>query len=180
LFILFVNFVCLFCLFILFVYSQLISTLRISSMKYSIIGGNLSGDPDGRYNFKDALLAGITPYTGPQACHMGSDRNYQQIPHRNQFPVPKIWLPEPAWDAETLLDMSHPIDMGDLVFIVNMNYKQYVLSGKLPTVQDAEDNTLPNYNVFCNICSVNYLLAGIQNFSFYYILIPDEVGARKD
>jgi hypothetical protein len=76
--------------------------------------------------------------------------------------------------------MSHPIDMGDLVFIVNMNYKQYVLSGKLPTVQDAEDNTLPNYNVFCNICSVNYLLAGIQNFSFYYILIPDEVGARKD
>jgi hypothetical protein len=96
LFILFVYFVCLFCLFILFVYSQLISTLRISSMKYSIIGGNLSGNPDGHYNFKDALLAGITQYTGPQACSMGSDRNYQQIPHRNQFPVPKIWLPEPA------------------------------------------------------------------------------------
>jgi hypothetical protein len=60
---------------------------------------------------------------------MGSDRNYQQIPHRKQYPVPKIYLPEPAWDTTALFDMSHPIDMGDLVFIVNMNYKHYVLTG---------------------------------------------------
>jgi hypothetical protein len=140
----------------------------------------INGDPDGRYNFNDALLAGITPYAGPQAGRMGSDRNYQQIPHRKQFPVPKIWLPEPGWNAETLFDMSHPIDMGDLVFIVNMNYKQYVLSGNIPTVRDAEDNTLPNYNVFCNICTVNYLLAGIQNFSFHYVIAADDVVRGKD
>lgn len=129
----------------------------------------INGDPDGRYNFNDSLLSSIAPYAGPKEGRMGSDRNYQQIPHRKQYPVPKIYLPEPAWDTASTFDMSHPIDMGDLVFIVNMHYKHYVLTGSQQSVQDAQNNTMPNYNVFCNICTVNYLLAGIYNYAMHFI-----------
>jgi hypothetical protein len=53
-------------------------------------------DPDGHYNFNDTLLSSIAPYAGPKEGSMGSDRNYQQIPHPKQYPVPKIYLPEPS------------------------------------------------------------------------------------
>jgi hypothetical protein len=66
--------------------------------------------------------------------------------------------------------MSHPIDMGDLVFIVNMHYKHYVLTGSQASVQDAQNNTMPNCNVFCNICTVNYLIAGIHNYVMHFML----------
>jgi hypothetical protein len=135
----------------------------------------INGDPDGRYNFNDALLSSIAPYAGPKEGRMGSDRNYQQIPHRKQYPVPKIYLPEPAWDTNALFDMSHPIDMGDLVFIVNMHYKHYVLTGSQASVQDAQNNTMPNCNVFCNICTVNYLLAGIHNYAMHFMRDNNQV-----
>jgi hypothetical protein len=129
----------------------------------------INGDPDGRYNFNDSLLSSLAPYAGPKEGRMGSDRNYQQIPHRKQYPVPMIYLPEPAWDTSATFAMSHPIDMGDLVFIVNMHYKHYVLTGVQQSVPDAQNNTMPNYNVFCNICTVNYLLAGIHNYTMHFI-----------
>jgi hypothetical protein len=137
----------------------------------------INGNPDGRYNFNDSLISSMSPYAGPKEGHMGSDCNYQQIPHRKQYPVPKIYLPEPAWDTAATFDMSHPIDMGDLVFIVNMHYKHYVLTGSQPSVQDAQNNTMPNYNVFCNICTVNYLLTGIHNYVMHFI--RDNNGDRK-
>jgi hypothetical protein len=65
--------------------------------------------------------------------------------------------------------MSQPIDMGDLVFIVNMHYKHYVLTGSQASAQDAQNNTMPNCNVFCNICTVNYLLAGIHNYAMHFM-----------
>lgn len=129
----------------------------------------INGDPDGRYNFNDSLLSSIAPYAGPKDGRMGSDRNYQQIPHRKQYPVPKIFLPEPAWNSSETFDMSHPIDMGDLVFIVNVHYKQYLLEGKLASTDHAQDNTMPNYNAFANVCTVNYLLAGIMAYTEKYI-----------
>jgi hypothetical protein len=132
----------------------------------------INGDPDGRYNFNESLLSGIVPYAGPKDGRMGSDRNYQQIPHRKQYPVPKIFLPEPAWDTNALFDMSHPIDMGDLVFIVNCRYKNYIFSGQMPAPADADDTTLPNYNVLCNICTVNYLLAGMQMYILHFVSLP--------
>jgi len=140
----------------------------------------INGDPDGRYNFNDSLLSSIAPYAGPKEGRMGSDRNYQQIPHRKQYPVPKIYLPEPAWDTASTFDMSHPIDMGDLVFIVNMHYKHYVLTGSQQCVRDTQDNTMPNYNVFLNICTVNYLLAGIYNYAMHFIKVDDIAVRTRD
>lgn len=133
----------------------------------------INGDPDGRYNFNDSLLSSIAPYAGPKAGRMGSDRNYQQIPHRKQYPVPRVYLPEPAWDSSETFDMSHPIDMGDLVFIFNVNYKHYLLEGKLVVQQHTIENTMPNYNVFLNVCSVNYVLAGVCAYFHHYVRKPE-------
>ncbi len=134
----------------------------------------INGDPDGRYNFNESLLSSIAPYAGPKDGRMGSDRNYQQIPHRKQYPVPRIFLPEPAWDSSQTFDMSHPIDMGDLVFIVNVNHKQYILEGKLVALDHAQDNTMPNYNAFVNVCTANYLLSGIMAYTEKYIDSDEE------
>ena len=130
------------------------------------LGGpeGINGDPDGRYNFNDSLLSGITPYAFGQG-RMGSDRNYQQIPHRKQFPVPPVYLPEPQWDEDKCFAMSHPIDMGDLVFIFNASQKHFLLTGNTSkTLAHGEETTMPNYNVFVNICTVNYILAGISRY----------------
>ncbi len=125
----------------------------------------INGDPDGRYNFNNSLLEGVTPYAYGQG-RMGSDRNYQQIPNRKQFPVPPLWLPETTPQAETSFQVSHPIDMGDVAFIINVRYKHYLLQpGPHAHFQQGKDTTLPQFNVLCNICTVNYLLAGLQNYA---------------
>ena len=124
------------------------------------------GDADGKYNFNDNLLSGITPYAMPGTGRMGSDRNYQQIPHRKQFPVPPIYLPEPEVESEKSFMVSHAIDMGDLVFIVNLRNKHTLLTDVTTTCltvrHDQTGGVMPQYNVFCNICTANYLLAGIR------------------
>jgi hypothetical protein len=51
----------------------------------------------------------------------------------------------------------------------SLTVKHYVLMGSQPSMQDAQNNTMPNYNVFCNICTVNYLLAGIYNYAMHFI-----------
>jgi hypothetical protein len=127
----------------------------------------INGDPDGRYNFNDSLLSGIVPYAYGQG-RMGSDRNYQQIPNRKQFPVPPLWLPEPDWHTDTLLQVSHSVDMGDIAFIINTHHKQFLLTrGPFKHETQDQDHTLPQWNVFCNICTVNYLFAGLHNYAIY-------------
>jgi hypothetical protein len=132
----------------------------------------INGDPDGKYNFNDSLLSGITPYAYGQG-RMGSDRNYQQIPNRKQFPVPPLWLPEPDPKTDTLFEVSHSIDMGDVAFIVNAHHKQFLLSrGPFKHESQNEDHTLPQWNVFCNVCTINYLLAGLYNYALHYATGP--------
>lgn len=124
----------------------------------------INGDPDGRYNFNDSLLSGIAPYAYGQG-RMGADRNYQQIPHRKQFPVPPLFLPDAEWDADACVQMSHPIDMGDVVFIINARHKHFLFNGHMGKhLKHGEDTTMPQYNAFCNVCTVNYVLAGISNY----------------
>jgi hypothetical protein len=127
------------------------------------INGDPDG-PDGRYNFNDSLLSGILPYAYGQG-RMGADRNYQQIPHRKQFPVPQLFLPDSVWNTDQCLQLSHPIDIGDLVFIINAKQmKNFLFTGSMSaSLQDKADTSMPNYNLFCNLCTANYILGGISN-----------------
>jgi len=139
----------------------------------------INGDPDGKYNFTNSLLEGITPYAYGQG-RMGSDRNYQQIPNRKQFPIPPLWLPEPDATTQTTFQVSHPVDMGDLAFIMNVQFKHFLLTeGPHGHIEQGKDTTLPQWNVFCNICTVNYILAGLHNYAVYYATATSKVDNSK-
>ena len=132
-------------------------------------GGPLPGEPyasvDGRYNFNSELLQGINNYAGPKNGSMGSDRNYQQIPHRKQMVVPPLYLPEPQVDTKSMLKVSHPVDMGDLVFIMCLNKNYVVLTDASYWVENSSERMTMYSTVFplCNICTLNYIMLGLQN-----------------
>ena len=129
----------------------------------------INGDPDGRYNFNTSLLEGITPYAYGQG-RMGADRNYQQSPNRKQFPGPPLWLPEPQPETTTTFQVSLAVDMGDVAFIINVQYKHFLLTeGPHGHVEQFKDKTLPQWNVFCNVCTANYILAGLHNYAVFYV-----------
>lgn len=128
----------------------------------------VNGDPDGRINFNSELLSGIAPYAyGPGQGRMGADRNYQQIPHRIQKIVPKIYLPyADVSNMESNLALSHAVDQGDIAFILQSTRVQSLIYDNM-AMRDASIANLqiPSHTVFINISTVNYLLAGLQRLT---------------
>lgn len=110
----------------------------------------INGDADGQYNFNSSFLEGINPYAGPKQGRMGSDRNYQQIPHRVQYSVPSVEVPSPH--GSNLVSVSHPIDNGDVAFIAQFKCLHVDGGNVVQTL----------HPIFCNIVTVNYLLAGMH------------------
>jgi len=128
----------------------------------------VNGDPDGRINFNSELLAGITPYQKePGQGRMGSDRNYQQIPHRIQKIVPKLFLPyADESNAQSCLALSHAVDQGDVAFILQTSRVQNLIYDS-SAMRDASIANLqiPGHTAFINISTANYLLAGLQRLT---------------
>ena len=121
----------------------------------------INGDPDGRYNFNNSLLDGVIPYAGPDGGRISSDRNYQQIPHRVQQIIPMVYLPkaQAPFDQETV-GVSHAVDQGDIAFtVVSERIQHLVIHASMhngPRIQ------MPARNVFVNLPTFNYILAGLQ------------------
>jgi len=126
----------------------------------------INGDPDGLYNFNGELLPGITPYAfGPG--RMGSDRNYQQIPHRIQKIIPPVFLPyAEKLHNDSMMKVSHGIDQGDIAFAINSEQVQSMLFDSV-CMRDAKiyQMKIPNSTAFVNLATVNYILAGLQRFT---------------
>lgn len=118
----------------------------------------INGDPDGRINFNDALLSGITPYQyNPGTGRMGSDRSYQQIPHRKQFFIPKLYLPDAT--GKYKIQVSHPVDQGDIAFRININTNvNFLLQEGNHIASNNHDSML---DVFCNLTTANYMIKGM-------------------
>ena len=134
----------------------------------SIAGGpaGSGGDPDGRINFNGNLLEGIQPYSYAEAARMGSDRNYQQIPHRMQHIIPVLYLPHADPALDELVSVSHAVDMGDVAFLIGTSRIQRILfDSRLQNDAAVINARLPARNAFCNLSTVNYLLAGLQRIS---------------
>ena len=123
----------------------------------------INGDPDGRINFNSELLSGVTPYAyGPG--RMGSDCSYQQIPHRMQKIISKLFLPyADILNDKGSLGLSHAVDQGDVAFILQSSRVQSLLFDNM-AMRDAaiHNQDLPAYSAFVNISTVNYILAGLQ------------------
>jgi hypothetical protein len=128
----------------------------------------VNGDPDGRINFNSQLLEGITPYQKePGQGRMGSDRNYQQIPHRIQKIVPKLFLPyADETNTQSCIALSHAVDQGDVAFILQTSRVQNIIYDS-SAMRDASIANLqiPGHTAFVNISTVNYLLAGLQRLT---------------
>jgi len=128
----------------------------------------VNGDPDGKINFNSELLSGIAPYAyGPGEGRMGADRNYQQIPHRIQKIIPKLYLPyADVENTQSCVALSHAVDMGDVAFILQSSRVQGQLYDN-HALRDASiaNQQLPSHTAFINISTVNYLLAGLQRLT---------------
>lgn len=127
-------------------------------------GGPLPGGPyssyDGKINFNQDLLSGVSPYAGPKGGNMGSDRNYQQIPHRSQQVIPLLHLPKADDPLNECVPISHAVDYGDIAFVLNSDRVDNLI---MPSyLQKGPKNQIPGRNVFCNLVTVNYILSGLQ------------------
>lgn len=132
----------------------------------TIAGGpaGSNGDPDGQINATSSLLQNITPYAYAQSARMGSDKNYQQIPHRIQKIIPELWVPSPD-GVSNKLPISHSVDQGDISWAVNLDYNdRHYLLAKGKNVHNKHNAALNSMTPYCNFSTVNYLLAGLQNF----------------
>ena len=91
-------------------FSGLSSGIRFPDAKIDQ-GGGLPGGPyssyDGRINASTELLSNISPYAGPKGGQMGSDRIYQQIPHRSQQIIPLLYLPKADDPLNECVPISH-------------------------------------------------------------------------
>ena len=120
------------------------------------------GTPDGRYNFNSELLSGIDAYSYAESARMGSDKAYQQIPHRLQKIIPLLHVPD-GKKGKQKLPISHAVDQGDIAFALALEPK------RMPGVFYEKSNrgsfqvqNLSMLTPFCNFVTVNYLLAGLQ------------------
>ena len=111
------------------------------------------GSVDGVINGTSALLGNITPYAVGKSARTGSDRNYQQIPHRYPYIIPKLFLPDFTGDG--LLSVSHAVDQGDIAFLL------YGGSRAWWTSREQFAPRAPQC-AFAGIDVVNYILASLQ------------------
>ena len=111
------------------------------------------GSVDGVINGTSALLQNISPYAMGKSARTGSDRNYQQIPHRFQYIVPKLYLPRFRGDSH--IPVSHAVDQGDVAFLLYGGTRTWWTS------QDQFSTRAPPC-AFATIEVVNYILLCIQ------------------
>lgn len=123
----------------------------------SVVGGPAGSDgtPDSRINRTNELLRNITPYAYGKAARMGSDRNYQQVPHRVQQIVQQVAVPDPH--GSTWVHIPHVVDNGELAFVVLT--ARSVLSTPYHLTGRNNPATIPQ---FANLEVVNYILCCLQ------------------
>ena len=122
-----------------------------------------SGDPDGKINATDSLLGNVQPYSYAKSARMGSDKNFQQIPHRMQHIVHQLYLPYADKKQNELFAVSHAVDQGDIAFVVQTNRIQGLLFNQHMQRDIAVSRTqMPKRNAFVNLPTLNFILAGLQ------------------
>lgn len=127
------------------------------------------GTADGRYNFNSDLLSGIAPYAYGGPGRMGSDRNYQQIPHRIQKVVLPLYVPKgQGRSGDPKECISHGVDQGDIAFAINLPpddaHHLLVHSGN----KGHFDSAVASFTPFCNLVTANYLIAGMWRYGNTY------------
>jgi hypothetical protein len=117
--------------------------------------------PDARINYGSSLLGNLTPYAYGEPGYLSSQNAYLNIPHKIQKIVPVVYLPEAKHPARDVVDISHPIDDGDIAFVVRLNRNSMFCTGlKNTSMRRAGLGTA--IDPFINLCTLNYILSGMQ------------------
>jgi hypothetical protein len=111
------------------------------------------GSVDGVINGTNALLENISPYAFGKSARTGSDRNYQQIPHRFQYIIPRLYIPH--FDTERRIHISHSVDQGDIAFLLYGGERAWLTT-------DKQFGTRAPQCAFATIEVVNYILLCMQ------------------
>ena len=121
----------------------------------------LHEQPDARINYGSSLLGNLTPYAYGEPGYLSSQNAYLNIPHKIQKIVPVVYLPEAKNPARDIVDLSHPIDDGDLAFVLRLNRNSMFCTGlKNTSMRRAGLGTA--IDPFINLCTLNYILSGMQ------------------
>lgn len=121
----------------------------------------LHDTPDARINYGSSLLGNLTPYAYGEPGYLSSQNAYLNIPHKIQKIVPVLYLPEAKNPARETVDLSHPIDDGDLAFVMRLDRNSMFCTGlKNTSMRRAGLGTA--IDPFINLCTLNYILSGMQ------------------
>jgi hypothetical protein len=121
----------------------------------------LHATPDARINYNSSLLGDLSPYAYGEPGYLSSQNAYLNIPHKIQKIVPVVFLPEAKEGAKEFFDLSHPIDDGDLAFVLRLNRSSLFCTGlKNGDMRRAGLGTA--IDPFINLCTLNYILSGMQ------------------
>ena len=117
--------------------------------------------PDARINYGSSLLGNLTPYAYGEPGYLSSQNAYLNIPHKIQKIVPVVYLPEAKNPSKDLVDLSHPIDDGDLAFVLRMDRKSMFCTG-LANSSMRRAGLGTAIDPLINLCTLNYILSGMQ------------------
>lgn len=116
---------------------------------------------DARINYGSSLLGDLTPYAYGEPGYLSSQNAYLNIPHKIQKIVPVVYLPEAKVGARDFFDLSHPIDDGDLAFVMRLDRSSLFCTGlKNGDMRRAGLGTA--IDPLINLCTLNYILSGLQ------------------
>ena len=116
---------------------------------------------DARINYNSSLLGDLNPYAYGGPGYLSSQNAYLNIPHKIQKIVPVVYLPEARPGATEFFDVSHPIDDGDLAFVMRLDRNSLFCTGlKNGDMRRAGLGTA--VDPLINLCTLNYILSGVQ------------------
>ena len=116
---------------------------------------------DARINYGSSLLGDLTPYAYGEPGYLSSQNAYLNIPHKIQKIVPVVFLPEAKRPAKDIVDLSHPIDDGDIAFVLRLDRNSLFCTGlRNSSMRRAGLGTA--IDPFVNLCTLNYILSGMQ------------------
>ena len=114
---------------------------------------------DAKINYNSSLLGDLSPYAYGEPGYLSSQTSYLNIPHKIQKIVPSLMLPKP--DGTGNFELNHPIDDGDIAFVMRLDRHCEVCTG-IASKALHRSGLGTAIDPMINLCTLNYLLAGIQ------------------
>jgi hypothetical protein len=115
---------------------------------------------DARINYNSTLLGNLEPYAYGEPGYLSSQVSYVNQPHRIQKLVPVLRLPTPHVNSITSFELSHPIDDSDIAFVMRLDRASTVCTSLSSRAANRQFSSV--MDPYINLCTLNYLLAGIQ------------------